>query len=155
MRPDNAALKSSRDASPTHASSPSSAPATTGKPHAEPTAPAAREAAGEQSNGAAVPVVADQAAADVPRGDLVLNAAPWATVDSVLDANHQPVALPSDASTPLVLSLPTGSYVITFRHPQAAKTAQVIAKVEAKKRVSADATFPSITSQEYFSRAGW
>jgi serine/threonine-protein kinase PpkA len=121
----------------------------------EPSAPAAREAAGEPANAAAVPAAAEQVAADAPHGDLVLNAAPWAMVDSVLDANHQPVALPSDASTPLTLSLPPGSYVITFRHPQAAKTAQVIANVEAKKRVSAGATFPSITSQEYFSRAGW
>jgi serine/threonine-protein kinase PpkA len=121
----------------------------------EPTAPPARETAGEPASGAAVPAVAEQAAGDLPHGDLVLNATPWATVDSVLDANHQSVALPSDASTPLILSLPPGSYVITFRHPQAAKTAQVVANVEAKKRVSAGAAFPSITSQEYFSRAGW
>jgi serine/threonine-protein kinase PpkA len=121
----------------------------------EPTAPPARETPGEPASGAAVPAAAEQAAADLPHGDLVLNATPWATVDSVLDANHQSVALPSDASTPLILSLPPGSYVITFRHPQAAKTAQVIANVEAKKRVSAGAAFPSITSQEYFSRAGW
>jgi serine/threonine-protein kinase PpkA len=121
----------------------------------EPTAPPARETAGEPASGAAVPAAAEQAAADLPHGDLVLNATPWATVDSVLDANHQSVALPSDASTPLILSLPPGSYVITFRHPQAAKTAQVVANVEAKKRVSAGAAFPSITSQEYFSRAGW
>jgi serine/threonine protein kinase len=121
----------------------------------EPAAPAAREAAGEPASSAAVPAATEQVAADAPHGDLVLNASPWAMVDSVLDANHQSVALPSDASTPLILSLPAGSYVITFRHPQAAKTAQVIANVEAKKRVSAGATFPSITSQEYFSRAGW
>jgi hypothetical protein len=121
----------------------------------EPAAPAAREAAGGPADGAAVPAAAEQAAADVPHGDLVLNAAPWATVESVLDANHQSVALPSDASTPLILSLPPGSYVITFRHPQVAKAAQVTANVEAKKRVSAGATFPSITSQEYFSHVGW
>jgi tetratricopeptide (TPR) repeat protein len=121
----------------------------------EPAAPAAREAAGEPASSAAVPAATEQVAADAPHGDLVLNASPWAMVDSVLDANHQSVALPSDASTPLILSLPAGSYVITFRHPQAAKTAQVIANVEAKKRVSAGVTFPSITSQEYFSRAGW
>jgi len=121
----------------------------------EPTAPPARETPGEPASGAAVPAAAEQAAGDLPHGDLVLNATPWATVDSVLDANHQSVALPSDASTPLILSLPPGSYVITFRHPQAAKTAQAVANVEAKKRVSAGAAFPSITSQEYFSRAGW
>ena len=60
-----------------------------------------------------------------------------------------------DATTPLVLSLPAGSYVITFRHPQANKAAQVIARVEAQKRATANAAFSSISAQEYFSRAGW
>jgi len=73
----------------------------------------------------------------------------------VLDANRKPVALPADATTPLTLTLPAGSYVITFRHPRIDKPAQVIAKVEAKKKVSANATFASISTQDYFSRAGW
>lgn len=98
---------------------------------------------------------AEQARAEAQRGQLVLNAYPWGKVESVLDANRQPVALPADATTPLVLSLPAGSYVITFRHPQAAKPAQVIAKVEAQKRVTANAAFPTISTQEYFTRAGW
>jgi len=155
VRPDNAALKKLKGRIADARKQPVER-VSNEKPAAlpEPATPAAREAAGQPVNGAAV-AVAEQAAADVPHGDLVLNAAPWAMVESVLDANHQPVALPSDASTPLMLSLPPGSYVITLRHPQVAKTAQVIANVEAKKRVSAGATFPSITSQEYFSRAGW
>jgi serine/threonine-protein kinase PpkA len=76
-------------------------------------------------------------------------------VESVLDANRQPVSLPADSTTPLVLNLPAGSYVITFRHPQASKPAQVIAKVEAQKRATANAAFTTISAQEYFSRAGW
>ena len=98
---------------------------------------------------------AEQARAEAERGTLVLNAYPWGKVESVLDANRQPVALPADATTPLVLSLPAGSYVITFRHPQAAKPAQVIARVEAQKRATANAAFTTISTQEYFSRAGW
>jgi hypothetical protein len=54
-----------------------------------------------------------------------------------------------------VLTLPAGSYVITFKHPKAAKPVQVIAKVEARKRVTANAAFPTISSKEYFSRVGW
>ena len=98
---------------------------------------------------------AEKARLEAERGELVLNAYPWGNVESVQDANRQPVALPADASTPLVLTLPAGSYRITFRHPQAAKPIQVIAKVEARKRVSASAAFPTITAKEYFSRAGW
>ncbi len=98
---------------------------------------------------------AEQAKLEAQRGELVLNAYPWGKVESVLDANRQPVALPADATTPFALKLPAGSYVITFRHPDAAKPAQVIAKVEAQKRSTANAAFTTISAQEYFSRAGW
>jgi serine/threonine-protein kinase PpkA len=98
---------------------------------------------------------AEQARAEAERGTLVLNAYPWGKVESVLDASRQPVPLPADTTTPLVLNLAAGSYVITFRHPQASKPAQVIAKVEAQKRATANAAFTTISAQEYFSRAGW
>ena len=100
-------------------------------------------------------VQAEQQRAEAERGTLVLNAYPWGKVESVLDANRQPVQLPQDATTPLVLTLPAGSYVITFRHPNANKAAQVIARVEAQKRATANAAFSSISAEEYFSRAGW
>ncbi|HEX3894593.1 MAG TPA: protein kinase [Rudaea sp.] len=98
---------------------------------------------------------AEKARIEAERGELVLNAYPWGNVDSIVDANRQKVALPAEASTPLVLTLPAGSYVITFKHPKAAKPVQVIAKVEARKRVTANAAFPTISSKEYFSRVGW
>jgi serine/threonine-protein kinase PpkA len=98
---------------------------------------------------------AEKARIEAERGELVLNAYPWGNVDSIVDANRQKVALPAEASTPLVLTLPAGSYVITFKHPKATKPVQVIAKVEARKRVTANAAFPTISSKEYFSRAGW
>ena len=98
---------------------------------------------------------AEQVRLEAQRGELVLNAYPWGKVESVLDANRQQVPLPADATTPFMLKLPAGSYVITFRHPDASKPAQVIAKVEAQKRVTANAAFTTISAQEYFSRAGW
>jgi serine/threonine-protein kinase PpkA len=73
----------------------------------------------------------------------------------VLDANRQPVKLPDETTTPLTLRLPAGSYAVTFRHPQARKPVQVITKVEAQKRNTANASFTTISAQEYFSRAGW
>jgi hypothetical protein len=98
---------------------------------------------------------AEQARAEAERGTLVLNAYPWGKVESVLDANRQPVSLPADTTTPLVLTLPAGSYVITFSHPQVTKSTQRIAKVEAQKRATANAAFTTLSAQEYFSRAGW
>ena len=98
---------------------------------------------------------AEQARLDAERGELVLNAYPWGKVESVLDANRQPVKLPDDATTPFTLKVPAGSYKITFAHPQSRKPVQVIAKVEAQKRALANAAFTAISAQEYFSRAGW
>ena len=98
---------------------------------------------------------AEKARLEAERGELVLNAYPWGNVESIVDANREKITIPSDASTPLVMTLPAGSYVITFRHPKAAKPVQVIAKVEARKRVAANAMFPTISAKEYFSRAGW
>jgi len=98
---------------------------------------------------------AEAARIESERGELVLNAYPWGKVESVLDANRQPVKLPDETTTPLTLRLPAGSYAVTFRHPQARKPVQVIAKVEAQKRNTANASFTTISAQEYFSRAGW
>jgi serine/threonine protein kinase len=100
-------------------------------------------------------VEAEAARVAATQGELVLNAQPWAKVESVLDGNRKPVTLPADASTPFALKLPAGSYVITFRHPQAAKPVTVIAKVDAQRRASANAAFPTISAEDYFTRAGW
>ena len=100
-------------------------------------------------------VVAEQARAAAQRGELVVNAYPWANVESVLDAERHAVPLPADATTPLILTLPAGSYAVTLRHPQAGKPIRIIAKVDAQKRTQASAAFPSITTKEYFARAGW
>lgn len=89
------------------------------------------------------------------QGELVLNAQPWAQVESVVDGNRKAIVLPGEASTPFALKLPAGNYVITFRHPQANKPVTVIAKVEAQRRAVANAAFPTISAEDYFSRAGW
>ena len=89
------------------------------------------------------------------QGELQLNAQPWANVESVVDGNRKAISLPADASTPFTLKLPAGSYVITFRHPQANKPVTVIAKVEPQRRAAANAAFPTISAEDYFSRAGW
>ncbi len=79
------------------------------------------------------------------RGELMLNAQPWANIESVLDDQQQPVKLPADASTPFTLLLPAGKYLVTFRSSLDAKPVQVTAVVEASKRTRADATF-AVTS---------
>jgi len=90
------------------------------------------------------------------RGELLLNALPWANVESVTDEAQVEVKLPADASTPFVLPLPTGKYTVTYRNPFAgSKPVQVTATVEANRRASAVASFATTSTQGYLSRAGW
>ena len=95
-----------------------------------------------------------QAQAASLKGVLVLNATPWALVESVTDGDGHAVALPTDASTPLQLSVSPGSYTIVFRQPLSGKSSKATVSVESKKRASANVGFGSISAQEYFSHAG-
>jgi tRNA A-37 threonylcarbamoyl transferase component Bud32 len=102
-------------------------------------------------------IVADeQARAAASMGELVIDAAPWATVQSVVDAARKPVALPQDATTPLRLTLPAGAYTVTFSHPNAARPLVQVAQVQAQRSASARASFANaVSSQEYLRRAGF
>lgn len=99
---------------------------------------------------------AEQARIAAASGTLVLNATPWATVESVVDqATGTPLALPQDRATPLRLSAPAGTYRISFRHPDVAQPVAVVASLEAKKIQSASAAFRSVTAADYLKRAGY
>lgn len=96
------------------------------------------------------------APASTERGELLLNALPWANVESVVDEAQVAMKLPADASTPFLLPLPVGKYVVTFRNPfSGSKPVQVTTTVEANRRASATASFPTTSTQGYLSRAGW
>ena len=103
------------------------------------------------SPSAPVPPATSAAAATAPapavaRGELLLNAQPWANVESVLDEHQQAIKLPTDASTPFALPLPVGKYVVSFRNPLAEKPVQVVAVIEANKRTRANAAFATAAS---------
>lgn len=89
-------------------------------------------------------------------GDLVLNALPWGTVESVVDARRNAVTLPEDRTTPLRLRVPAGVYTITFRHPDAARPVTQVATVQSQRAANATASFgASVTRQGYLERAGF
>lgn len=89
-------------------------------------------------------------------GLLVVNAAPWANVESVVDqSTGTPLALPADRSTPLRLTAPAGTYRVSFRHPDVAQPVVVVATVEAKATGHASAAFRSIVAADYLQRAGY
>ena len=100
-------------------------------------------------------VAEEQARLAALSGELVIDAYPWASVASVVDANKQAVKLPADASTPLRLKVPAGVYTITFSHPSVPRGATKVAQVQAQKSITSTASFSSISGQDYLKRAGW
>jgi serine/threonine-protein kinase PpkA len=98
----------------------------------------------------------EQVRLEAMKGELVLVAYPWATVERVEDQQTKKViALPTDATTPLRLSVPQGVYSVTFRHPKAGAKKEV-ARVEAKKSSTARGSFASaITTEKYLRDAGY
>jgi len=140
------------------AASPASAPAAAPTP-GTPTSSPLQNAPATASTGAAGVTSAATTAVPNPvtpaNGELLLNALPWANVESVVDEHQQAVKLPADVSTPFVLQLPAGKYSVTFRNPQSTKPLQVAVAVEAGKRAQAVTAFATTSAQGYLSRAGW
>ncbi|HRQ65421.1 MAG TPA: protein kinase [Xanthomonadaceae bacterium] len=88
-------------------------------------------------------------------GELLLNARPWARLESLEDDTGRSVPLPQERVTPLALELPAGVYRATFRHPEVGQPVTVIARVEAGTRQQADAVFPTLSAADYLRRSGW
>ena len=89
-------------------------------------------------------------------GWLVLNATPWANVESVVDqGSGKPVELGAERSTPLRLNLVEGTYRVTFKHPNESRSVVQVATVRAKQSQTASANFPNLTAADYLKRAGY
>ena len=86
----------------------------------------------------------------VPTGTLVIEAAPWGTVTAIRAENGGDQALPPQASTPLSIALPEGTYQITLTGPNS-KTATVSAHVAVGGvAVAPMARFDTVTVEQYF-----
>ena len=89
-------------------------------------------------------------------GRLVMNAYPWGTVESVVDAQGKAVTLPGDAVTPVAIDVPQGVYYVTFRNPQGNRRTREAAQVKARQSVVASASFAAdANAKDYLKRAGF
>ena len=89
------------------------------------------------------------------QGTAVIDAVPWAVVESIRAGDGTAVTLPQDAATPLSLQLPPGTYQVTLVGPPPAQT-----RKEMSLTVTADApavlappVFTTIQAEEYLLRA--
>ena len=85
-------------------------------------------------------------------GTAVIDAAPWATITEIRNETGDVHPLPAQASTPLSLALPAGTYQISLTGPPpAAKKETVTLRVNVGQTSVAPVTrFQSLTAEEYF-----
>jgi hypothetical protein len=86
----------------------------------------------------------------VPTGTLVVEAAPWGTVTGIRKESGREQPLPAEATTPLSIALPEGTYQITLAGPNS-KTTTVSAHVSVGGVGVAPMTrFETVTVEQYF-----
>ena len=64
-------------------------------------------------------------------------------------------ALPNGITVNGQLTVPAGTYRVTFKHPSVPKPVVLVANVEAKKDQVANGTFPTLTARDFLKRAGY
>jgi serine/threonine-protein kinase len=88
----------------------------------------------------------------VPTGTLVIDAAPWGTIEAIETEDGESVALPASASTPLSMTLPTGTYQVVVVGPPPELQPQRISVHVATggATVAPLIRFQTMTPEEYF-----
>jgi serine/threonine protein kinase len=102
-------------------------------------------------------VAADRRLADVRtlQGQVAISAAPWARIDEIVDASGKRVALPADASTPLLMTLPEGRYRVTLSSTQGSARRQEGITVERGKLATLSLKLPGYGAEQYLREEGW
>jgi hypothetical protein len=87
-----------------------------------------------------------------PTGTLVVDAVPWAAIKAIQSENGKAQELPAQASTPLSLALPAGTYQITLTGPPPeSKEVTVSARVDVNGVAVVPITrFVVVTPEQYF-----
>jgi len=87
-----------------------------------------------------------------PTGSLVIDAVPWATITAIESEGGERVALPPSPSTPLSLTLPTGTYqVVVVGPPPESQTQRITVQIETgTSTVAPVIQFRALTPDEYF-----
>ncbi len=91
-------------------------------------------------------------AAVPPTGTLVIDAVPWGTITAIEAENGEPQPLPSQASTPLSLTLPAGNYQVVLAGPTPdAQEQRISVRVEPNAGIVVPTVqFRALTPEEYF-----
>ena len=107
---------------------------------------AEREAASEASR---------QAALKARQGQVAVSSAPWAKIEQVVDGAGKRIALPADAATPLLLTLPEGRYLVTLVSGQGGARRQEGIQIESGKLTRVTVTFAGYDADAFMREGGW
>jgi serine/threonine protein kinase len=88
-------------------------------------------------------------------GQLAIDALPSGTVTGIVDSAGQPVPLPDNPVTPLVLPLLKGDYTITIGGDNGGQPQTMTVTVVAQAVERTTARFDTIDADQYFERSGW
>lgn len=103
---------------------------------------------------AAAAAAAAEAEAAAQRGTLAIDATPWAKIRALRDAGGKNVALPANASTPLVLTLTEGSYQVDLEDSSGKQTTRAVL-VTRQQRAQVRADLQSLDAERYLQEAGF
>lgn len=103
---------------------------------------------------AAAAAAAAEAEAAAQRGTLAIDATPWAKIRALRDAGGRNVALPPNASTPLVLTLTEGSYQVDLEDSSGKQTTRAVL-VTRQQRAQVRADLQSLDAERYLKEAGF
>lgn len=97
-----------------------------------------------------------RAAAERARqGQLAIGASPWAQVHEVVGDGGQRIALPADASTPLLLTLPEGRYRVMLGDPRGSARRQESIEVRRGELASLRVRLDGYIGDDYLKDLGW
>lgn len=103
---------------------------------------------------AEAPPAEDVVATDLPPGTVLIDAAPWASIASIRDADGEDVTVIGARYTPKRMELAPGVYTVVLEHPPTSGSQQATLEVESGGEQSIRVNF-DIDVEEFFRRAVW
>jgi eukaryotic-like serine/threonine-protein kinase len=86
-------------------------------------------------------------------GVVILDATPWASVESITDAAGARQPLPAETYTPARILLPAGTYRIVVKNPVLNQTRTLDMRVQSGQAQTTRVTFNRVDADDYFERA--
>ena len=89
-----------------------------------------------------------------PTGQGLLEAIPWAQIQSLVDAEGRPVPLPQPLHTPARIELEPGTYEAVLVSPDSQRTQTLPIEIQSGQTTSGSVDFGALSAEDYFESLG-